>query len=263
MVNEKIRRPIIAGNWKMFKTHLKGVKLVQEINYGIDKDQDAEVVVIPPFTAIRSIKTVIEADKMKIKLGAQNMYYMSEGPFTGEISPVMLKALNVEYVIIGHSERRQYFDEIDELINKKLKKALDVNINPILCVGEPLKIRELGRQKQYVREQLNNCLKGLNKDYIQNIVIAYEPIWAIGTGKTSTPEDANFMISFIRQRISRLFSPIISEKIRIQYGGSVKPFNIVPIMVQPEIDGVLVGGASLNAQDFIDIVNYKKSLKKL
>jgi len=258
MVNEEIRKPIIAGNWKMHKTHHQGVKLVQEINYGLDEDLNIEVVVIPPFTALGSIRTVIEAENMRIKLGAQNMYYMSEGPFTGEISPIMLKVLNVEYVIIGHSERRQHFGETDELLNKKLKKALEIGIKPILCVGEPLRIRELGRQKQYVREQLNNCLNGLNKSYIQNMIIAYEPIWAIGTGKTATPEDANFMIFFIRQRIGRLFSPLISEKIRIQYGGSVKPFNIVPIMLQPDIDGVLVGGASLDAQDFIDIINYKK-----
>jgi len=258
MVNEEIRKPIIAGNWKMHKTHHQGVKLVQEINYGLDEDLNIEVVVIPSFTALGSIRTVIEAENMRIKLGAQNMYYMSEGPFTGEISPIMLKVLNVEYVIIGHSERRQHFGETDELLNKKLKKALEIGIKPILCVGEPLRIRELGRQKQYVREQLNNCLNGLNKSYIQNMIIAYEPIWAIGTGKTATPEDANFMIFFIRQRIGRLFSPLISEKIRIQYGGSVKPFNIVPIMLQPDIDGVLVGGASLDAQDFIDIINYKK-----
>lgn len=263
MVKEEVRKPIIAGNWKMYKTHLEGVKLVQEINYNLDEKLDIEVVVTPPFTALRSISTVIKSDKMKIKLGAQNMHYMSEGPFTGEISPLMLKALDVEYVIVGHSERREYFDETDELINKKLKKALEVGIKPILCVGEPLRIREIGKQKQYVREQLNNCLEGLNENYVHNIVIAYEPIWAIGTGKTATPEDANFMISFIRQQVSKIFSPVISEKIRIQYGGSVKPFNIVPIMIQPEIDGALVGGASLNAQDFSEIVNYKRKLKNL
>ncbi len=263
MLKGEIRKQIIAGNWKMHKMHLEGVKLVEEIDNSLDKNLDIEVVIIPPFTALRSISTVIKANQMKIKLGAQNMHYMSEGPFTGEISPLMLKALDIEYVIIGHSERREYFDETDELINKKLKKALEVGIKPILCVGEPLRIREIGKQKQYVREQLNNCLEGLNENYVHNIVIAYEPIWAIGTGKTATPEDANFMISFIRQRISKIFSPVISEKIRIQYGGSVKPFSIVPIMVQPEIDGALVGGASLNAQDFSEIVNYKKKLKNI
>ncbi len=263
MLKGEIRKPIIAGNWKMHKMHLEGVKLVEEINNSLDKNLDIEVVIIPPFTALRSISTFIKANKMKIKLGAQNMHYMSEGPFTGEISPLMLKALDIEYVIIGHSERREHFDETDEFINKKLKKALEVGIKPIICVGESLRIREIGKQKQYVREQLNNCLEGLNENYVHNMVIAYEPIWAIGTGKTATPEDANFMISFIRQQVSKIFSPVISEKIRIQYGGSVNPFNIVPIMIQPEIDGVLVGGASLNAQDFSKIVNYKKKLKNI
>ncbi|MBT9167588.1 MAG: Triosephosphate isomerase [Syntrophomonadaceae bacterium] len=253
-----MRIPIIAGNWKMYKTHLEAVKLVQSLWYEVSDVSGVEVVVCPPFTALRSIQTVIGMDKMNFKLGAQDVYFEEEGAFTGEISPLMLKALHVDYVIVGHSERRQYFKESDQDVNKKVLAVLAQGMRPIMCVGEPLEIREKGQAARYVEDQVVNCLQSVPEDRLGDMVIAYEPIWAIGTGRTASPEDANEMAGHIRRIVACIFSEPGFQKIRIQYGGSVKASNIKELMAGPEVDGVLVGGASLSADEFARIVRYRK-----
>jgi triosephosphate isomerase (TIM) len=251
-----MRQTFIAGNWKMNMTHLEAMKFLEELGYGFENKNECEIAVCPPYTALRSAMTVIEDDNLEIKLGAQNMYFEKSGAYTGEISPDMLKALNVEYVILGHSERRQHFAETDEMINKKVKAVFDNGFKPILCIGEPLEIREDGREKEFVIGQLTDCLDGVDREDIVDITIAYEPIWAIGTGKTATSEDANNMCSAIRKKIAELYSNDAADAVRIQYGGSVKPSNISELMEMPDIDGALVGGASLKADDFLAIINY-------
>ncbi len=256
-----MRRPIIAGNWKMFKTHMEAISFVQDLWFHVPENNDVEIVVCPPFTALRSIMTVIDSDKMAIKLGAQDVFYESQGAFTGEISPPMLKALGVNYCIVGHSERRGYFFETDDVVNKKVRAVYEYSMTPIMCVGESIEIREDGRALSFVKEQVKKCLEELPEQLVRCMVIAYEPIWAIGTGKTAYPSDANEMNGEIRQVISTLYSRSVADEVRIQYGGSVKSSNIVEIMAQPEVDGVLVGGASLEVDEFALIVNYdgKKS----
>ncbi len=251
-----MRKPFIAGNWKMNMTHFEAIKFIQELEYNFKNKNDCEIAVCPPATALRSVKNIIDTDKLEIKLGAQNMYHETDGAFTGEISPGMLKALGVEYVILGHSERRQYFAETNKEVNLKVKAAFEVELKPIVCIGETLEIRERGDAKEFVLKQLNEGLADINKEEMARMTIAYEPIWAIGTGKTATKEDANEMCLAIRGKILELYGQYISGNIRIQYGGSVKPFNILELMNMPEIDGALVGGASLNIDDFIHIINY-------
>lgn len=247
-----MRTPIIAGNWKMNKTIEEGLDLVEAIK-GHTLNEKVEVVLCVPFTDIKPIKESIEGTA--IKLGAQNMHWEDAGAYTGEISPPMLKELGVDYVILGHSERRQYFNESDEDVNKKMKSAINHGIRPIICVGESLEEREGQREKEVVKAQIIKGFEGIDSKDIEKTVIAYEPIWAIGTGKTASAEDANDMIAFIRDTIGELYGDL-KDKIRIQYGGSVKPNNISELMNQSDIDGALVGGASLNADDFVKLINF-------
>lgn len=250
-----MRVPIIAGNWKMNKTPSESIDLVEEI---LSKDLDSEVeqVVIVPFTSLYPVAKEIENGSLK--LGAQNMYFEDSGAYTGEVSPLMLKDLNVEYVIIGHSERREIFNETNEIVNKKVLSAFKNGIKPILCCGESLDERENNDQERKVRTQLIEGLKDVTGEDASNIVIAYEPIWAIGTGKTASSEDAEAMCLFIRELLSELYDDKVAEKVRIQYGGSVKPENVVDIMSKANIDGALVGGASLKASSFESLVNHRK-----
>ncbi|SHE33646.1 triose-phosphate isomerase [Clostridium fallax] len=248
-----MRMPIIAGNWKMHYTVDEAVKLVEELK-PLVKDAKCEVVVCPTFVCLDAVTKAVKGSN--IKVGAQNMHFEEKGAFTGEIAPRMLEALNIDYVIIGHSERRQYFNETDETVNKKLKAAFAHNIIPILCVGETLQERESGRTNDIIGAQVKLDLEGLTKEQVEKIVIAYEPIWAIGTGKTATSDQANETIAAIRNKVSDMFGPEVAEKVRIQYGGSVKPATIKEQMSKSDIDGALVGGASLVAADFSGIVNY-------
>jgi triosephosphate isomerase len=252
----EMRRPFIAGNWKMNMTHLQAANFIQDLGYKYKNKNNCEVAVCPPATALKSVKTIIDSDNLDIKLGAQNMYYKASGAFTGEISPVMLKALGVEYVIIGHSERRQYFGETNSEINKKVKAAFNEGLKPIMCVGELLEIRESGKAEQFVLDQIKECLEGIDEESMIDLTVAYEPIWAIGTGKTATSGDANDMCAAIRKKIGELYGKKISESAIIQYGGSVKPSNISELMKMSDIDGALVGGASLEVDAFMDIINY-------
>ncbi|MBU5486039.1 triose-phosphate isomerase [Clostridium sp. MSJ-11] len=250
-----MRKPIIAGNWKMHNTIEEAVKLVEELK-SLVKEAECEVIVCPTFICLSEVKRVIKDSN--IKLGAQNMYFEDKGAFTGEVSPSMLKALGIDYVIIGHSERRQYFNETDEIVNKKIKKAFENDIIPILCVGESLHERENGITEEVIGRQIKLDLSGLTASQVENLVIAYEPIWAIGTGKTATSEQANETIGYIRSIVEKLYGNEVSEKIRIQYGGSVKSSTIKEQMAMPHIDGALVGGASLKAEEFGAIVNYNR-----
>ena len=247
-----MRKPIIAGNWKMHKTIAEALEFVNDVKDRV-KSNEVEAVICAPFTLLKDLK---EATKgTDIKIGAQNMHFEEKGAFTGEISPLMLKELDMDYVIIGHSERRQYFNETDETVNKKVLKALEVGIDPILCVGETLEEREAGNTKDVCKVQVEKALENVSKEDIAKVVIAYEPIWAIGTGKTATSEDANDVIAYIRQVVANLYKDLANE-VRIQYGGSVKPSNVGEIMNQSDIDGALVGGASLEANDYIQLVNF-------
>ncbi|GAA0126190.1 MULTISPECIES: triose-phosphate isomerase [Clostridium] len=248
-----MRKAIIAGNWKMHNTIKEALELVNGLK-PLVKDAKCDVVVCPSFIALSS---VVEAVKgTNIKVGAQNMHFEEKGAFTGEVSPGMLEELGVEYVIIGHSERRQYFNESDETVNKKLKAAFNHNILPILCVGESLEQREGNITEKILENQVTKALDGLSKEQVGKMIIAYEPIWAIGTGKTATADEANDTIGFIRSVVEKLYDNNISNSIRIQYGGSVKPSTIKEQMSKEHIDGGLIGGASLKAKDFSDIVNY-------
>lgn len=248
-----MRLPIIAGNWKMHMTKDVALEYVSELKEKV-KGTDIEVIICPPYTLLSILK---EATKgTNIKIGAQNMYFEEKGAFTGEISPLMLKDLNIDYCIVGHSERRQYFGETDQTVNKKIKAALNHDIKPIVCVGETLEVRKEENTESLLKAQVTEAFKGIDAEDTKNIVIAYEPIWAIGTGETATPEMANSAIAYIRDVIKELYDDTISEEIRIQYGGSVKPANVEELMRQDDIDGALVGGASLEAESFSQIVNF-------
>jgi triosephosphate isomerase len=247
-----MRKPVIAGNWKMHKTGAEAVAMLKELQALTADVTDVEIVICPPFTALAAVADDIA--KTKIKLGAQNMHFEEKGAFTGEISPVMLKALNCDYVIIGHSERRQYFAETDEAVNKKVKAALKSGLIPIVCVGESLDERSGGITEKVVEKQVRAALAGLSPQDV--LVIAYEPIWAIGTGKTASADDANAVCSFIRKVVSDLVGADSAAKMRIQYGGSVKPDNIAEFMGKSDIDGALVGGASLEADSFNKLVRF-------
>ncbi len=247
-----MRKPIIAGNWKMNKTIAETIEFINEIKDKLNDDK-VEALICAPFTVLKDLKDATKGTN--IKVGAQNMHYAENGAFTGEVSAPMLKELGMDYVIIGHSERRQYFNETNEACNKKVLKALEVGINPILCCGETLEQREANETKNICKVQVEEALKDVDVNDISKVVIAYEPIWAIGTGKTATSEDANDVISYIREVVAGLYKDKANE-VRIQYGGSVKPQNVAEIMAQSDIDGALVGGASLAANDYIQLVNY-------
>ena len=248
-----MRIPVIAGNWKMNKNNEDTRKFIQEFDKLVG-NTEVEVVLCPPFTSLEAASQLLK--NSSVKLGAQNMSWEDQGAFTGEISPDMLIDLGVEFVILGHSERRQIFEETDQTINKKVVKALNKGIRPILCVGETLEEREGGKAFNIVKSQLLKGFESISENEASKVIVAYEPIWAIGTGKTASPKDANEMATFIRSTLKDLFTEDISEEMIIQYGGSVKPANVEEIMNQIDIDGALVGGASLKPKDFIEIVNF-------
>jgi len=247
-----MRRPIIAGNWKMNKTGPEAVSLVKTLLKELSDVTRVDIVVCPPFTALESVAWVLGDGPVKI--GAQNMHAEAEGAFTGEISAKMLLTTGCRYVILGHSERRTLFGESNAQINKKLKAALATALIPIVCIGEQLAEREGGRTQEVIREQLLGTFDGLTAPDVSRIILAYEPIWAIGTGKTASPEQANEVHSFIRGLVAEQYQPSVAREMRIQYGGSVKPDNARDLLQQPEIDGALVGGASLEASSFAAII---------
>ncbi|CCY47247.1 MULTISPECIES: triose-phosphate isomerase [Peptostreptococcus] len=246
-----MRKPIIAGNWKMNKTIKEGLEFIEAVKG--KTEGDAEVLICAPFTLLKDLK---EATKgTNIKIGAQNMHFEESGAFTGEVAPANLVELGIDYVIIGHSERREYYNETDETCNKKVLKAIEVGINPILCCGETLEERESNSTMDKVKGQIVKGLKDVKAEDLEKVVIAYEPIWAIGTGKTATAEQANEVIAYIRNVVRDLYADL-ADKVRIQYGGSVKPANVAEIMGQTDIDGALVGGASLKADDYLGLLKF-------
>lgn len=246
-----MRKPIIAGNWKMNKTIKEGLEFIEAVKG--KTEGDAEVLICAPFTLLKDLK---EATKgTNINIGAQNMHFEESGAFTGEVAPANLVELGIDYVIIGHSERREYYNETDETCNKKVLKAIEVGINPILCCGETLEERESNSTMDKVKGQIVKGLKDVKAEDLEKVVIAYEPIWAIGTGKTATAEQANEVIAYIRNVVRDLYADL-ADKVRIQYGGSVKPANVAEIMGQTDIDGALVGGASLKADDYLGLLKF-------
>lgn len=249
-----MRRKVVAGNWKMNKDLSGTIELISAIKNELSKSETStEVIVCPPFTSLETASTLLKGSS--IKLGAQNMHYEDSGAFTGEISAEMLKSVGCQYVILGHSERRTLFGESDEMINKKIKKAVSAGLKPIFCVGETLEERESGSTEKVVEIQIREGLSGLNETELSELIIAYEPVWAIGTGKTATPQQAQDVHQFIRNLISEMFSNNFAENLVIQYGGSLKPDNAAELFSQPDIDGGLIGGASLKADAFLAIVN--------
>ncbi|HKY15158.1 MAG TPA: triose-phosphate isomerase [Microthrixaceae bacterium] len=254
------RTPLISGNWKMYHDHFEGLRTVQKLSYNLgDHDYGkVNVAVHPPFTDLRTVQTAIESDRMKIVLGAQNCHWEDQGAFTGEVSPLFLAKLNVSYVITGHSERRELFGETDESVNLKVKAIVKAGMTPIMCCGETLDEREGGSAESKVDGQIRAGLAGVGADTVAAMVIAYEPIWAIGTGRTATPDDAQAMCAFIRRVVGEVAGAEAAGSVRIQYGGSVKPGNAADLMGQADIDGALVGGASLDADDFAAIVRYDR-----
>ena len=248
-----MRKAIIAGNWKMNKTVDEAVKMIEELK-PLVKDAKCDVVVCPTFVCLDAVKKAVEGSN--IKVAAQNMHFEESGAFTGEVSPGMLEAMGIDYVVLGHSERREYFNETDEALNKKVKAAFAHNLTPILCCGETLEQREAGVTDDFIACQIKVDMAGLTNEQAAKVVIAYEPIWAIGTGKTATKEQANETISAIRKVVEGMYGKEVADAIRIQYGGSVKPNTIKDQMAMSDIDGALVGGASLAAADFSAIVNY-------
>ncbi|MEW5766219.1 MAG: triose-phosphate isomerase [bacterium] len=249
-----MRRPIMAANWKMNKIRPEAVELAEGLVKQLKDVSEVEIVLCPPFTALGEVADVIEGSRLA--LGAQNMYYQPAGAYTGEVSGAMLVDLGCQYVIIGHSERREYFHEDNELINLKVKAALGCGLSPILCVGERLFERQAGKAEEVVYEHLTAGLKGITRQEMLKVVIAYEPVWAIGTGQTATPKDAETMHLFIRKTLTQMYDQKLAQAVRIQYGGSVKPENIEALMAEPDIDGALVGGASLEIDSFSRIVRF-------
>jgi len=250
-----MRKKVIAGNWKMNMLPNEAIKMIEELTPKV-KSAQSEVILCVPFTDL--FYALLTAQNTNIKIGAQNMHWEESGAYTGEVSPQMLKSIGVEYVIIGHSERRQYFNETDETVAKKVKAAFASELKPIVCVGETLQQRESGKAEEIVTNQVKAALEKLENEQVANTIIAYEPIWAIGTGKTATSEDANKMISRIRQEISNIYGQTTADRVIIQYGGSVKSSNCKELFSTSDIDGALVGGASLKADEFAKIVNYDK-----
>lgn len=247
----KYRRKIIAGNWKMNKSVAEAAALAKSIKMDLSTFSDADVVLCPPFTSLSAVGAVVQ--DCQVKLGAQNMHWEASGAYTGEISAGMLRDLYCHYVILGHSERRSYFGESDEIVNRKVKAALAAHLTPIVCVGETLEERDAGKEKIIVSEQVRKSLSGLG-DEAGKVVLAYEPVWAIGTGRTATPEQAQEMHALIRSTLESVAGIDIASSIRIQYGGSMKPSNSAELLAQPDIDGGLIGGAALDALSFVQIV---------
>ncbi len=250
-----MRKKVIAGNWKMNMLPNEAIAFIEELT-PLVKDTENEVILCVPYTDL--FYSLLTAQGTNIKIGAQNMHFEESGAYTGEVSAKMLKSIGVEYVIIGHSERRQYFGETDETVNKKVKAALSNDLKPIICVGETLEQREQKKTTEIITTQTNLALEGLSPEQVQNIIIAYEPIWAIGTGKTATSDDANNSIKEIRNKINEIYGQNVSKRVIIQYGGSVKSTNAKELFTTSDIDGGLVGGASLKAEEFSKIVNYTK-----
>jgi len=254
------RVPLMAGNWKMNLNHQEAVVLVQKLAWTLsDKRHDygkVEVAVIPPFTDIRSVQTVVDGDRLSIKYGAQDVSTHESGAYTGEISAGMLAKLGCSYVVVGHSERREYHAETDEVVNAKAKAALGAGITPIVCVGEGLEIRQSGTHVAFTVEQLDGSLAGLTAEQVAGLVVAYEPVWAIGTGEVATPDDAQEVCAAIRARIGEVHGDVTGDAVRVLYGGSVKAANIAGIMEKPDVDGALVGGASLQADEFGGICRF-------
>ncbi|MDA2962949.1 MAG: triose-phosphate isomerase [Actinomycetota bacterium] len=253
-----MRKPLMVGNWKMNLNHLEAIAVAQKLVYSLsDKDYNAvDVAIMPPFTDIRSIQTLIDGDRLRLTYGAQDLSPEASGAFTGDISASMLHKLGCTYVLVGHSERRAIHGESDSLVNRKLKAALAHGMLPILCVGEELSVRESGAHVSHVIRQIRAGLESLAKPELKKIVIAYEPVWAIGTGKVATPEDAQEVCAAIREEIENIASPEIAAAMRILYGGSVKPSNVAEIMAKPDVDGALIGGASLDPEELANIVRF-------
>ena len=253
------RTPLMAGNWKMNLNHLEAIAHTQKLAFALtDKDYaTVEVAVLPPFTDLRSVQTLVDGDKMKIKYGAQDISAHDSGAYTGEVSGPMLAKLQCSYVAIGHSERRQYHGETEAIVNAKVKAAFKWGVLPILCVGEGLDVRKAGNQVGYTLAQLDGALEGVDAEDAEQIVVAYEPVWAIGTGEVATPEDAQEVCGAIRARLAELYSPELAGKVRVLYGGSVKSSNAAGIMAKPDVDGALIGGAALDAEEFVKIVRYR------
>jgi len=257
-----MKKTIIAGNWKMYKTILEAIELANGLKRELfDLDiQDIDIVLCPPFSALSEVSEVI--NESNIQLGAQDVYWQEEGAFTGEISPLMLKDAGCDFVIIGHSERRQYFNETNESVNKKIKAALKEELTPIVCVGETLAQRQSGKTFQVLDDHVKNALSEISEEQAVKLVIAYEPVWAIGTGKTATSQQAQEAQGYIRNLLAKMYNKDTAQGVRIQYGGSVKPENIVELLSQPDIDGALVGGASLKVDSFSEIVKLASEIKK-
>jgi triosephosphate isomerase (TIM) len=258
-VTGQSRMPLVAGNWKMHKNHFEAISLTQRLAFTLtDRDFNAaDIVVLPPFTALRSVQTLIEGDKLRLGYGAQDISQHDDGAYTGDISGRMLAKLGCQYVLAGHSERRQYHHEDDAVVRAKVQAAVLAGITPVLCVGEPLEVRQQGEHVAYTLRQLDGGLEGFQAEQVASFVVAYEPVWAIGTGEVATPEDAQEACRAIRQRLSAVHGDGAGRSVRILYGGSVKPDNMPAIMAQPDIDGALVGGASLDAGDFVGICRYR------
>ncbi|TDQ47564.1 triose-phosphate isomerase [Actinorugispora endophytica] len=249
------RKPLIAGNWKLHNNHLEAIALVQKMAFSLDEAdfEAAEVVVLPPFTALRSVQTLVEGDKLRIGYGAQDISQHEKGAYTGEVSGPMLAKLGCSYVLAGHSERREYHREDDAVVNAKVKAAFANDITPILCLGEGLDVRKAGRQVEHSLAQLEGALKGVTEEQARRLVVAYEPVWAIGTGEVATPEDAQEVCAALRARLGELYSPETAEQTRVLYGGSVKSDNVAAILSKDDVDGALVGGASLKADEFVKL----------
>jgi triosephosphate isomerase len=255
------RKPLISGNWKMNHNHLDAIQVVQKLSYRLEPSdyQAVDVSVHPTFTSLRSIQTLLDADRIPIALGAQNCHWEESGAFTGEVSAPMLAKLNVAYCVVGHSERRELFGETDDVVRRKLEAVWRAGMTPILCVGETDDEREAGSTDDKVSGQVRAALDGVDGGRVSTMVIAYEPIWAIGTGKTATPDDAQATIGLIRNVVADVTGDEVAGAVRIQYGGSVKSSNVAEIMAQPDVDGALVGGASLDPDEFARIVQFSKS----
>jgi triosephosphate isomerase len=253
------RMPLMAGNWKMNLNHLEAIALVQKLAFALNEADFAavDVAVLPPFTDIRSVQTLVDGDKYDIQYGGQDLAVADSGAYTGQVSGPMLKKLGCTYVTVGHSERREYNGETDEVVNAKAKSALRNDLIPIVCMGEGLPIRQAGEQVPYVLAQLDADLDGLSGEQVAGLVIAYEPVWAIGTGEVATPEDAQEVCGAIRARVAESFGAEVGAAVRILYGGSVKSSNVAGIMSKPDVDGALIGGASLDPDEFIGIVRYR------
>jgi triosephosphate isomerase len=252
--------PLMAGNWKMHENHLEAIALVQKLAFTLTaKDYEfVEVAVLPPFTALRSVQTLIDGDKLRLSYGAQDLSQYDSGAYTGDVSGPMLAKLGCDYVLAGHSERRQYHHESNEIVNAKIQAALRSGLTPILCVGEPLAVRNAGGHIEHCTRQLDESLAKIPAEAVAAMVIAYEPVWAIGTGEVASPADAQEIISAVRSRISEIHDAETAASVRILYGGSVKGDNIAPIMAQQDVDGALVGGASLDAGEFAAICRYRE-----